>query len=238
MKLHRFIGEFAIAPGQLTVTDWEMTHQIRDVLRLSAGDNVILCDGKKREAQVQILEIRGDSMVVEAGGVTENTKEPAHDVVLYCSVLKGEHFEYVVEKATEVGVREIMPIVTSRTVKLQFRHERLAKIIKEAAEQSGRGIIPLLHAPTPLDEAVELAKKNKLNIFFDGNGTPFNKEPFSIERMARIGAFIGPEGGWTEEEIEVAREAGFCTISLGERTLRAETAAVIASFLLISTPHL
>lgn len=238
MRLHRFIGDFMLQSGQCTVTDVGIAHQVRDVLRLAAGDSIVLCDGKKREAVARLLETHGDSLVVDIGEVSDNRCEPDHDVVLYCSILKGEHFEYVIEKATEVGAKEIMPLTASRTVKLQFRLERLAKIIKEAAEQSGRGLIPLLHAPTPFAEALENSKRNKLNVFFDGDGSPFSQRPFSIERMARVGAFVGPEGGWTEEEVEAAREAGMKTLSLGPRTLRAETAAVVASYLLVSTPYL
>ena len=129
----------------------------------------------------------------------------------------------------EVGVKEITPIITARTVKLGLNKERLEKIIKEAAEQSGRGILPRLNEAMDFDRAVDLAKNsNDLNLFFNIDG---KNVQHSMSNISKIGIFIGPEGGWDEEEIKKAQSSnGFTIVGLGKTILRAETAAVIASY--------
>ena len=143
-------------------------------------------------------------------------------------VLKKENFEWAVQKAVEVGVKEITPIITARTVKLGLNKDRLKKIIKEAAEQSGRGILPKLNEAIIFDEAIKSAKENDLNLFFNIGG---KNVQHSMSNISKIGIFIGPEGGWDEEEIKKAQSSnGFTIVGLGKTILRAETAAVIASY--------
>jgi 16S rRNA (uracil1498-N3)-methyltransferase len=148
-------------------------------------------------------------------------------VILYCSIIKRENFELMAQKATEVGVKEIVPLLSSRTIKLNIKSERVEKIIKEASEQSGRGKVPELHPPMTFKDALEHAKSNDLNLFFDPSGKIFS--PLTQEK--KIGVFIGPEGGWDEDEIGLARAQNFQIVSLGKLVLRAETAAIVASFL-------
>ena len=143
--------------------------------------------------------------------------------------MKKENFEIAVQKAVEVGVKEIVPIITARTVKFGLNKERLEKIIKEAAEQSGRGILPNLNEAIDFDKAIIEAKnKNEVNLFFQIGYPPLGH---SMSKFKKIGVFVGPEGGWTEEETKIAQSNGFTLVGLGKTILRAETAAIIASYL-------
>lgn len=233
MRLHRFIGDFDLADNKIKITDKEIINQIKNVLRLKSGNQVVLGDGKKSEVLAEIDEVKKDYVGMTIIKKSRNKNEPEREIILYCSILKRENFEWVVQKATEVGAREIAPIVTERTVKLNLRYDRLEKITKEAAEQSGRGIVPILREASDFSSALEEAKNNDLNLFFDVKGLPLETIRQQLPSDAkRIGIFIGPEGGWSEEEKEAAKKIkNFKIINLGKLTLRAETAAIVAAYL-------
>lgn len=229
MKIHRFILDFDASDSKIIITDREFINQVRSVLKLKKGENIILSDGKSNEALVNIASISSNEVSLEVEKVFQNISEPNKDVVLYCSILKKENFEWVVQKATEVGVKEIIPLISQRTIKLDFKQERLEKIIKEAVEQSGRGFIPQLHKLKTFEQAIDDSKNNDLNLFFDIQGDDI-KNLNGVDSK-RIGVFVGPEGGWDDQEIKLAKENGFNAVSLGKLTLRGETAAIIASYL-------
>ena len=147
---------------------------------------------------------------------------------LFCALLKRENFELIAQKATEIGIETITPILTNRTVKTGFNRERLEKIIREASEQSGRTTLPKLNEPTTLAEAMISVTPGR-SVFFDLSGKELTQEEYTSEITS---CFIGPEGGFTEEETETARKAGLIIGSLGKLTLRGETAAIVASFLI------
>lgn len=226
MKIHRFIVDFS----DNKITDKEVVSQIYKVLKLKRGEQIILTDGKMNDKLVEIIDVNRNSVEIKILSDYKNEAESEKEIILYCSILKKENFEWVVQKATEVGVKEIIPIISERTIKLDFKQERLEKIIKEAAEQSGRGIIPELHKLKTLDQAIEDAENNDANLLFDGEGEPVN----SVGDNKRIGIFIGPEGGWDKKELDLVKEKGFKVVSLGKLTLRAETAVVIASYIALS----
>lgn len=234
MRLHRFIGNFDLSKNGLSINDADFINQAKNVLRLKLGDELILCDGKMNEAKVRFTELGSLASKLEILEVYKNKSEPENRVHLYCPILKKENFELAVQKAVEVGVKEIMPVITARTVKFGLNKERLEKIIKEVAEQSGRGILPKLNETINFDEAVAEAKnKNETNLFFQiGYPSIVHKQadrPKCVQ--CKIGVFVGPEGGWNEEEIKIAQSDGFTLVGLGNTVLRAETAAIIASYL-------
>ncbi len=228
MKLHRFILQFTISDGQIEITDPEVVGQIRNVLKLKAGEQLVLCDGQMNEVLGEIIEVH---KVVKLKVLKEqkNGDEPTRRVTLYCAILKRENFELVVQKATEIGVAEIVPVITRRTVKLDVKQERLEKIIKEAAEQSGRGVVPKLCEPMEFEKALQQAE-GKQNILFDTSGE-IQISNFKFQIQKSCGIFVGPEGGFDETEIAAAKAAGFYIASLGKLTLRGETAAIVASYL-------
>ena len=137
---------------------------------MKVGEKIVLADGQLNEAIAEIVASQKDSLEVKILERQKNQNEPNKKIVLYCSVLKRENFEWVVQKAAEVGVLEIRPLVCERTIKTDFKKERLQKIIKEAAEQSGRGRAPVLRETVKFSEAVKDAQNNKANFFFNLSG--------------------------------------------------------------------
>src|ERR1051326_307748 len=135
MKIHRFIGDFNISKDRYVITEDELIHQIWNVLKLRPGEEIRLFNGHLQEYRARIVERNSQGILVLIESQVQNESEPQRTVKLFCAVLKKENFELVCQKATEVGVSEIIPIVTDRTVKLNLRSERLEKIIKESAEQ-------------------------------------------------------------------------------------------------------
>src|SRR3989338_3475436 len=240
MRLNRFFVNENLNARDITIRDTDFINQIKNVLRLKNGDKLILCDGNLNEAVAEIVNLNKEFVELKILEIYKNQNEPAspaggpeRNIVLYCSVLKKENFEWAVQKAVEIGVKEITPIITARTVKLGLNRERLEKIIKEAAEQSGRGILPRLNEAIDFDEAIKSSKENGLNLFFQAGYLDIvHKWADRLKyRQCKIGVFVGPEGGWTEEEIKKAQSSnGFTIVGLGKTVLRAETAVVIASY--------
>lgn len=227
MRLHRFIGNFDLHASELTVRDSELINQWRNVLRLSPPDRVILCDGQGHEAQAAIGDMNKKEMRLALDPIQTPDREPHKKAQLFCAVLKRENFELVIQKATEIGISRIVPLITERTVKTGFNRERLEKIIKEAAEQSGRTTLPELADPMPFSEAVDSVNP-KESVVFDLSGM----QTFS-SASSSFNFFIGPEGGFSEKEVSLAREQGCAIASLGTLTFRGETAAIIASYLAV-----
>ncbi len=235
MKLHRFFGNFDLAGRTVRIADAEMVNQFRNVLKLGVGEMVVLCDGKGNEGIGTILKIHKDAVDVGVSEVRENTNEPERRVTLYMALLKRENFELAVQKATELGVTRIVPMITARTVKLDFKRERAEKIAKEAAEQSGRGIIPEIAEIAKYPEALASVMESGLSVFFDPSGVPCNTLKNQLAAVQQVGIFIGPEGGWDEKEIALAREKGCVIASLGTLILRGETAAIVAVYEVLSS---
>jgi 16S rRNA (uracil1498-N3)-methyltransferase len=231
MHLHRFILNFELNKEKVLIKDKEIIFQIRRVLRFRPGKKVILVNNNLgKEALAEILNFNDDLITVKILEVFESKKEYEKEVRLYISILKKENFELVCQKATEIGVKKITPLITEHTVKLNFKKDRILKIIKEAAEQSGRLIIPEFLEIQKFEDVVFNLKNNGLNLFFDPCGEKLKNFEKEILSNRVINIFIGPEGGWTEKEINLAKEKGFLIANLGNFTLRAETAAICSAF--------
>jgi 16S rRNA (uracil1498-N3)-methyltransferase len=226
MKIHRFIGNFSLDADRFLLRDPEIARQIAVVLKLQSGESVVLCDGKGNEAVCEITNVDRKSVEVAVKN-RRPSYVPPRRVILYAAILKKENFEYVVQKAVECGVSEIRPIITSRTIKLGINAERMEKIMKEAAEQCGRGDVPPCFSSASFSAALRQSQTNDVNYFFDAGGAPFG---LGI-RTGTIGVWVGPEGGWDESEAVIAKEKGFSVASLGNLVLRAETAATVAVYL-------
>lgn len=230
MKLHRFIGEFDINGQETKISDKETVHQMRSVLRLKKGDKLILSNGKEIERHGVIEKMTNESVSIRLEERADK-QEDIPEVYLYLAILKKENFELVAQKATELGVREIIPIHTTRVVKQNINDERVRKIIREAAEQSGRGIVPELHEALDFEEAITRSKSDDLRWFLDEYG---EKKVQKNSKDKKISIFIGPEGGWTDEEKELAKKSKLEIVSISPFTLRAETAGITAVFKVLS----
>ncbi len=199
------------------------------VLKLRVGERVVLCDGRSCEADYEIAHVaKREVGLVRLEAARRVDTESEREVVLYAAILKRESFEWAVQKATECGVSEIVPVVTDRTIKKDVKIERLSEIAREAAEQSGRGVVPAIKEPMKFEKAMQTAKGEK--VFFDAGGSELDSRLRGNDKVSSL--FIGPEGGWTPEESEIAKRAGATIASLGPRVLRGETACAVAVYLM------
>lgn len=233
MRLHRFYISTPIEDTRTVVKDERLVHQWRDVFRYNVGSEVILFDGSGTEYDAVIeklsnreVEVR---LVSERKGILPDKK-----IVLFQSLIKKDKMEWVVEKATELGVSGIVPVVSERSEKKGFNIERAQKIVIEASEQCGRADVPEIGELMKLEEALKDCEEEI--IVFDPIETtpPFTScspPPVQVREHSGEGAvsiFIGPEGGWAEKELEIFKQKGAQVLSLGPLTLRAETAAIVA----------
>ncbi len=225
LKRHYFIGNFDLSLKEIICVDTEIIHQIKDVLRLKELEEVVLGDGRGQAAIARIEKMDKKEIYFSIKSFLPNSKSNKK-VILYVSLLKRDSFEWLLQKATEVGVSEIVPLVSERTVKIGLNEKRWQKIIKEAAEQSQSLVLPVLSSAQNLKDA--LKNKKGAAIFFDPAGEEIGKLKINDET---ISLFIGPEGGWTDKEIMMCKDAQTQFVNLGEAVMRAETAATVAVYL-------
>lgn len=228
-KIHRFITEYRLIGQQIEVTNPEIVHHIKDVLKLRAGEHCVVTNEDNIECSCQILETDKKKIILEIISKEINHLEPKKKVHLYLGILKKENFEVVVQKAGEMGVAEITPLITEHTVKTNLNYDRLEKIAREASELSGRSQVTKINEIVDFETAI-VQDINKDKIFFDVTGTPFEKQKLGND----ISIYIGPEGGFTDKEIVKAKENNCHITTLGPLTLRGETAAIIASYIAIN----
>lgn len=233
MRLNRFIGDFDLKQKEINITDTEKIRQMNSVLKLKMGESVVLCDGKGGEALCEITEIhkKGVNLVVknfEQKGITHKK------VSLFCALAKKDNFELIVQKVTELGVSEIVPIITGRTVKTGINMERLEKIAVEASEQSGRVDVPKIYEPISFENSLEMIGDFDMKILFEIGAQKFSEDDKKNTNLSaqadNIAIYIGPEGGWTDREKEVAKGYGVVERSLVSNTLRVETAGIVAVY--------
>lgn len=231
MKIHRFIGKFELVGDQLWVNDRALLKQWGLVLRFRPGQLILLIDQTtKQEAEVEIVELNQEAARLKVLRLLPFKPESVRVVNLYCAILKKENFEWVVQKATEVGVTAIVPLRTERTIKQDLRLDRLTKIAVEATEQSGRVSVPTLALPLPFSKMLALSVVSPgLTMCFD-MGSSDTKWPM-VTSDQPYDLFIGPEGGWSPAELELIQSHNLPTYSLSTNVLRAETAAVVATYL-------
>lgn len=211
------------------------------VLRLKRGDSLTVFDGEGRVFEAFIREINGGEVVLALSRqIAENT-EPQVKVTLFQALPKGDKMDLVVQKATELGVAQIVPVLTERVVvqlegaRAAKKQERWQRIAKEAARQCGRVAVPMVERVCSFKEALELfARGNSLGIMpWEGEETLSLRKALTGKSPAAVTLFVGPEGGFTRSEVEAARARGFLTVSLGRRILRTETAGIVTLALVL-----
>lgn len=236
MKIHRFfIDDLSLKKEEKTLilTDKEAIHQIIKVLKLKLGEQLALCDGQNREVVCVLESIDKKELILK---VVEYKELPPKDrqTILYLAILKRENFELAVQKSAEIGVDKLVPIITDKTVKTGINLERLNKISKEACELSGRGTMMSVEPVIKFSESIKQAKENNVNLFFAPGGKDFVPNQTIDNKAQKVGLFIGPEGGWSDEESLIAKEKSFQIVGIGKNVLRGETAAIVASFLTVN----
>jgi 16S rRNA (uracil1498-N3)-methyltransferase len=216
----------------LEVEGDEVKH-IRKVLRLRAGDEVSVFDGLGKEFHGDIVEEGLSFVKIRIQNVTSSRRDSPLEVTLAQSLLKGEKMDYLIQKATELGVGEIIPFLSSRSVPLLEkskrlkRHQRWKRIAVEASKQCGKGVIPEIEFLKDFPEMLQKASPDALRlILWEKEGAGLKEILRRSEEGKRIFFVVGPEGGFSEEEVDEAKGAGFTPVTLGRRILRAETASL------------
>lgn len=241
--MHRFLVPAEILQASQVVLPAEVSHQVCRVLRMRPGEHVVVLDGNGWEAELVLTCVRRDAAVGEVVERRPAGGEPHVRVTLYQGLLKRDAFEWALQKCTEIGVAEFVPVVSRRTVAQSVfdvggnKMERWRRIIAEAVEQSRRGRVPILRDALTFEDALARSAQNEgLSLIpwesEQSVGLSAALASWGKERTA-VSLFIGPEGGFADEEIALAKCSGAATVTLGPRILRAETAAVVAASLVL-----
>ena len=237
MRLHRFylsqpLGEEIVIESVSTIK------QMYNVFRYKEGDLVTVFNGEGLDITYKIKSI--SSSVCELSKIESRSSILVDKkLTLYISVIKKDNVELVAQKATELGVSKIVPIISERSEKKGLNKERLEKIAIEASEQCGRGDIPVIDDIKSFDEALSSRNTGALSIFAQMGGLNISEKSFqgklnlAKEKNSEINIWIGPEGGWSEKEIERFEKENMIGVSLGKTVLRAETAAIVGSAFLL-----
>lgn len=217
----------------------ENANHIANVLRCKIGEKIEVSSGDGFDYLCQIEEIKNKEVVAKIIDCFGNESEPKTKITLYQGLPKGEKMELIIQKCVEIGIDKIVPVNTDRTiVKLSGKEDkkvaRWNKISESASKQSRRGKIPIIENIISFEQAIESCKENNLNII------PYEKEEENTIKNIikdfkgeKIGIFIGPEGGFSEKEIEIAIKNNILPITLGKRILRTETAGMVATAILL-----
>lgn len=229
MRLHRFfVQEEPLSKKEISISSREHINQWKNVFRFKTGDSVILFNGSGFDATCTFTLLTKNVATLSVLNSEKNITVPKREIWLFCSLIKKDKFEWVVEKGTEIGVLHFVPILSERSEKKNLNFERIKRIIIEATEQSGHSVPPVLHTIVPLKDALETLSVPA--IVFDGAGKPFSE----LSSGKSTAVFIGSEGGWSENEKNLFKEKNIPSYSLGAMTLKSETAALAAASLLLA----
>lgn len=235
--MHRFFVDTCqidSVQNQIIIKNEDVRH-ISKVLRLREKDMIEICDGANTEYICEIRSINKDNVLLSVIKKKQSVGEPPVKSVLYQGLPKGNKMDLIIQKTVELGIAEIIPVEMKRTVvrfksnrDKQNRVNRWQKIALEAAKQSKRGVVPIVHLPTDFDKALEHSEKNQLNImpYEDEIEMGFKDIVKSLDKnnISEVGIWIGPEGGLDGEEVAKAVCNGVHPVTLGPRILRTETA--------------
>ena len=230
---HFFVSPDAIVDKTITITGKDVNH-IKNVLRLKPGEEIsVSVEDSAAEYRCIVAELSNEKVICDLAFIKEEGNELPSKICLFQGLPKSDKLETIIQKAVELGAYEIVPVAMKRCVmkidakKVESKTARWQSISEAAAKQSKRTVIPTVHAPMSFKEAVAYAKdfEVKLLPYELAEGMARTKEIFnSIVPGQSIAIFIGPEGGFDKDEVELAIENGFESITLGKRILRTETA--------------
>lgn len=235
--MHRFFlpPEYIVEDNVTLPAD--VASQLSRVLRARVGDEIVVLDDTGMEYLVKLGAIDRDSASGTVISKSQSQGEPSVAITLYQGILKADRFEYVLQKGSELGLTSFVPMNCHRTISQNrpspSRYTRWRKIITEAAEQSGRGRLPVLHEVIDFDSACEKATGVSLIPWEEERATSLKSSltewASAADATSSINILIGPEGGFTADEVELAKKNGITPVTLGRRILRAETAGLVTA---------
>ncbi|RRR77689.1 MAG: 16S rRNA (uracil(1498)-N(3))-methyltransferase [Candidatus Viridilinea halotolerans] len=231
--LHFFVDPTTLTHDEIDLDDSALAHQLGRVLRLGPGARVLLLDGLGMACEVELTALTRTGL---RGLVCERRPaagEPSWHATLFLALLRPERFEWALQKAVELGVTRVVPVVFERSLPSDRadgkKIERWQRIVREAAEQSCRGVLPRVEAPVSFVAACQAAASATLPLLLWEGQAPLLRERLrAANKPASISLLSGPEGGIAPAELTTASEHGIMPVSLGPRILRAETAPVAA----------
>ena len=232
------ISPHAVRGSEITLTDPHDVHHLVDVLRVGVGDRLECFDGQGRNYAGRIIRSARQAVTL---AIDERTEEPTPRlaITLAQALIRPEPFEWVIEKATELGVTQILPTMTSRSrVRWPRDHaparmKRWRRIAESAAAQCGRCLLPSIAEPRPFEDVLKtVGSRYALLPTLVEPGTPLGDHRGRLEQVREVMVLIGPEGDFTAEEVALAKRHGAHPVTLGRATLRSETAAIATLALL------
>jgi 16S rRNA (uracil1498-N3)-methyltransferase len=235
--MRRFFVERLASNEKIVLITGKELHHLKDVLRLQNGDSVIVFDGKGREFAGSIKTVSKNEARIAIEKQLEALRESPFEIILAQGIAKSEKMEIIIQKATELGVSRIIPFIVSRVVprtaseQITKKTQRWQSIALEAAKQCGRNVIPKIEEPKTFPEVLKGWDEYTKIIPWEGvptqsMGTRNNLKDILKMRSSGCIVLIGPEGGFSDEEVAEAKKAGFMPVTLGPRILRTETAAI------------
>ena len=234
-----FINKNQLKENKIRITG-ELLKHLRDSLRIKKGEMIFCVDEEGTKYAVLATYTGHDLFVGEIIETTSKQKESAISIHLVQAVPKGPKLDFIIQKTTELGVNAITPVISERSVvriekeRAEEKLRRWKKIALEAAQQSNRLDVPEIELPVSFHDYMASFKKGDLNLLlYEGEKKTGIKEVLKAAQEAKseirtIILLIGPEGGFSHEEVEMAVEAAFTPVSLGSRILRTETAPIVA----------
>jgi 16S rRNA (uracil1498-N3)-methyltransferase len=229
-----FVASNAIAPPTIRVTG-PLLHHLRQSLRLQRGDTLSVTDDRGNRYLAEVREVTGQALI---GQILDTTSAPARasaSIILAQALLKGEKMDWVIQKATELGVDRLVPVLAAHSVvrpradRIEHQRARWERIALEAAQQSERWFVPSIDTPASIAELLSRSKTAASKIVLAERSTGSSLTTLPLPGTGdEIWLLIGPEGGWEEEEVSQSLRHGFTSVALGPQILRAETAAIAA----------
>ena len=225
-KIHRFlIDQYIPSEGNITITNPEVVHIISSVLHIAPGEQVIFFGDGTPDFHTTLTSVTKKVVTGDVVSVFGNYTKPSRELVAAIAITKN-NFDTIVQKLTEIGVHTIVPLISDRVIKKEVRLDRLQKISNEALEQCGGNTVVRITEPLSIEHAL-LQYGDYIPISFD---TEPGQDTTSYGEKTII--FIGPEGGWSDTEREYLKEHT-TVVSLGARILKADTAAIVATYELL-----
>ncbi len=224
-KIHRFLMDSPIPHGDtFEITDERVVHQVGRVLKMEVGEVLAVFSNGSGDTIGRIDSIDAQSITLEKINETDPIVSK-RKIIAGVAIPKGDTFELIIQKLTELGVSTIVPLITSRTVKQSVRIDRLQTISDEALEQSGGSVRVSITEPKTLKECLQEFPFPSIGF------EPGAAKEISIAPSDTVVIYVGPEGGWSEEDMKILKDASWQ--GLGERILRTETAAIVGAYELL-----